>query len=146
LPLAVLAAIVLPSLSILYLLDEVGSPVLTRHVTGFQWYWSNTLSEGSLSTVPSFMTDLSLRCLGTDSSLVLPSGLVFRLLVSSADVLHCWSLPAFGIKADAVPGRLNSLSGTIDRAGLFYGQCSEICGSNHSFMPVACEVTAFLRG
>ena len=145
-PLAVLAAIVLPSLSILYLLDEVGSPVLTRHVTGFQWYWSYTLSEVRLSTVPSFSTVSSLRCLGTDSSLVLPSGLVFRLLVSSADVLHSWSLPAFGIKADAVPGRLNSLSGILDRAGLYYGQCSEICGSNHSFMPIACEVTAFLRG
>merc|ERR1712212_401744 len=106
----------------------------------------DTISEESQSTVPSFSYDQSLRCLGTDSSLVLPSGLVFRLLVSSADVLHSWSLPAFGIKADAVPGRLNSLFGILDRVGLYYGQCSEICGSNHSFMPISCEVTAFLRG
>ena len=141
-----LAAIVLPSLSLLYLLDEVGSPVLTRHVTGFQWYWSYSHSEVGFNTVPSYLVDSGLRCLGADSNLVLPSGLVFRLLVSSADVLHSWSLPVFGIKADAVPGRLNSLSGILDRAGLYYGQCSEICGSNHSFMPIACETTAFLRG
>lgn len=145
-PLFVLAAIVLPSLSILYLLDEVGTPVLSRHVTGFQWYWSYTLTEESIFTKPSFLSDSSQRCLGTDSSLVLPSGMVFRLLVSSADVLHSWSLPAFGLKADAVPGRLNMLSGILDRAGLYYGQCSEICGSNHSFMPIASEVTAFLKG
>jgi heme/copper-type cytochrome/quinol oxidase subunit 2 len=142
----VLAAILLPSLAILYSLDEVGSPVLTRHVTGFQWYWSYTLTEECLYTVPSFMRVSSLRCLGTDSSLVLPAGLVFRLLVSSRDVLHSFALPAFGLKADAVPGRLNMLSGVLDRAGLYYGQCSEICGSNHSFMPIASEVSAFLKG
>ena len=78
--------------------------------------------------------------LSADSSLVLNSSLVLRLLITAADVLHSWSVPAFGLKADAVPGRLNQLSTFLDRAGVYYGQCSELCGSNHSFIPISVEV------
>ena len=81
------------------------------------------------------------RLLSTDTVLSLPPSLVLRLLITAADVLHSWSLPAFGLKADAIPGRLNQLSTFLERSGVFYGQCSEICGSNHSFMPIRVEVT-----
>ena len=146
LPVVILLRLVLPSLSLLYLLDEVGSPSLTRHVTGNQWYWSYSIDEAGSVPVSSYPCSSALRNLGADSSLILPSGLVFRILVSSSDVLHCWALPSFGLKADCVPGRLNSLTSILDRTGVFYGQCSEICGSNHSFMPISCEVPLFLEG
>jgi len=81
-----------------------------------------------------------LRLLSADSSLVTHPSLVLRFLITAADVLHSWTVPAFGLKADAVPGRLNQLSTYLDRAGVFYGQCSEICGSNHSFIPIRVEV------
>jgi len=80
------------------------------------------------------------RLLGTRSSLCVYSTSVLRFLVTAADVLHCWTIPAFALKADAVPGRLNQLSSYLDRTGIFYGQCSEICGSNHSFIPIVAEV------
>jgi len=81
-----------------------------------------------------------LRLLNTDSSLSVTSSSVLRLLVTSADVLHSWTIPSWGLKADAVPGRLNQISTYLERPGLFYGQCSEICGSNHSFMPISAFV------
>jgi len=81
-----------------------------------------------------------LRLLGADSALCVSSRLVLRLLITSADVLHSFALPSWGLKADAVPGRLNMLSTYLERSGLFYGQCSEICGSNHSFIPIMAEV------
>jgi len=80
------------------------------------------------------------RLLGTSSSLICYSTSVLRFLVTSADVLHSWTIPAFALKADAVPGRLNQLSSYLDRNGVFFGQCSEICGSNHSFIPIVAEV------
>lgn len=80
------------------------------------------------------------RLLGTGSSLCVYSSSVLRFLVTAADVLHCWTIPAFALKADAVPGRLNQLSSYLDRNGVFFGQCSEICGSNHSFIPIVAEV------
>ena len=92
------------------------------------------------------MASRPLRNLSTDTSLSLPFGLVLRLLVTSSDVLHSWAVPAFGLKADCVPGRLNALSTILDRSGTYYGQCSEICGSNHSFIPISAVVTLFLKG
>jgi len=97
------------------------------------------------SSISSFSTDSylissPLRLLGADSTLPLTAQLVSRLVITGADVLHSWSLPAFGLKVDAVPGRLNQLVTYVDRPGLFYGQCSEICGSNHSFIPIVAEV------
>lgn len=78
--------------------------------------------------------------LDTDSCLLVPSHLVLRFLITAADVLHSWTVPSWGLKADAVPGRLNQLSTFLDRPGVFFGQCSEICGSNHSFIPIQVEV------
>jgi len=80
------------------------------------------------------------RLLGTGSSLCIYSTSVLRFLVTAADVLHCWTIPAFALKADAVPGRLNQLSSYLDRSGVFFGQCSEVCGSNHRFIPIVVEV------
>ena len=87
-----------------------------------------------------YISSSSLRLLCADSSLSLWTSLVLRLLVSSSDVLHSWAVPSLGLKVDAVPGRLNQLSTYLERPGLFYGQCSEICGANHSFMPVSVQV------
>ena len=98
--------------------------------------------DSSLSSfsIDSYLCSHPLRLLAADSSLPLSAQLVTRLVITGADVLHSWSLPAFGLKADAVPGRLNQLVTYVDRPGLFYGQCSEICGSNHSFIPIVAEV------
>jgi len=87
-----------------------------------------------------YITSSSLRLLCADSSLSLWTSLVLRLLVTSSDVLHSWAVPSLGLKVDAVPGRLNQLSTYLERPGLFYGQCSEICGANHSFIPVSVQV------
>jgi len=86
-----------------------------------------------------------LRLLSTSSYLDVTSSVVLRFLITSADVLHSWTVPAFGVKADAVPGRLNILSTYLDRCGTFYGQCSEICGSNHSFIPISVRVLPYSK-
>ena len=86
------------------------------------------------------MTSGPSRLLCTDNSLLVNNQLVLRFLITAADVLHSWTIPAWGLKADAVPGRLNQLSTFLERTGIYYGQCSEICGSNHSFMPIKAEV------
>jgi len=131
-----------PSLSLLYIIDEVGFPLSTSKITGHQWYWvyelDYRLSEPSVSE--SYLCAYPLRLLGTRSPFVSYSQSVLRFLVTGADVLHRWALPAFALKADAVPGRLNQLSTFLDRTGVFFGQCSEICGSNHSFIPIVAEV------
>jgi len=132
-----------PSLSLLYLLDEVGFPCSTSKVIGHQWYWSYEQSDLSLVSFDSYMSHSSLRLLGTDSLLTTYSSLVLRFLITSADVLHSFAVPSLGLKADAVPGRLNSLSTYLDRPGVFYGQCSEICGANHSFIPIGLQVISF---
>jgi len=92
------------------------------------------------SSVVSYISSGSLRLLTTDTTLYTTSSVVLRLLVTGADVLHSWTVPSWGLKADAVPGRLNSLSTILDRPGIYYGQCSELCGSNHSFIPIAASV------
>merc|ERR1712212_6780 len=89
----------------------------------------------------SYLTSGSLRLLERDTALELPNSVILRILVSSLDVLHSWTVPSFGLKVDAVPGRLNQLSTLLSRSGIFYGQCSEICGSNHSFMPIKVSVS-----
>jgi len=129
-----------PSLSLLYLLDEVGSPLSTTKVQGHQWYWVYESSDLAGWACESYMTSGPTRLLCTDNSLIVNNLLVLRFLITAADVLHSWTLPAWGLKADAVPGRLNQLSTFLERTGIYYGQCSEICGSNHSFMPIKAEV------
>jgi len=140
LPLLSLVILALPSLSLLYLLDEVGSPVSTTKVQGHQWYWHYEGADLTSFQFDSYMSPGPLRLLSTDTTLELGSCIVLRLLITGADVLHSWTIPAWAVKADAVPGRLNQLSTILSRPGTFYGQCSEICGSNHSFMPIKAEV------
>nr|BCO16519.1 cytochrome oxidase subunit 2 [Gehyra marginata] len=148
LPAIILILIALPSLRILYLMDEVSNPYLTIKTIGHQWYWSYEYPEYEALMFDSYMTPTqelspgSPRLLETDHHTVVPYNSPTRMLVSAEDVLHSWAVPALGIKADAIPGRLNQTTFTTPRPGLFYGQCSEICGSNHSFMPIVIESTA----
>nr|YP_010042791.1 cytochrome c oxidase subunit II [Anthenea aspera]QPC56437.1 cytochrome c oxidase subunit II [Anthenea aspera] len=148
-PAIILIFIALPSLQLLYLMDEVNNPFLTIKAIGHQWYWSYEYADYRELEFDSYMiptNDLntgSPRLLEVDNRLVLPSQTPIRVLVSSADVLHSWAIPSLGIKMDAVPGRLNQINFFISRCGLFYGQCSEICGANHSFMPIVIESVNF---
>nr|QPL15860.1 cytochrome c oxidase subunit II [Acanthephyra sp.] len=148
LPAIVLIFIALPSLRLLYLLDEVNSPSVTLKTIGHQWYWSYEYSDFLQVEFDSYMlptnelSDAGFRLLDVDNRTVLPMNTQIRVLISAADVIHSWTVPALGVKADAVPGRLNQVSFTINRPGLFFGQCSEICGANHSFMPIVIESTS----
>nr|YP_009525279.1 cytochrome c oxidase subunit II [Hymenocera picta]AXS63683.1 cytochrome c oxidase subunit II [Hymenocera picta] len=148
LPAIILIFIALPSLRLLYLLDEVNSPSITLKAIGHQWYWSYEYSDFGQIEFDSYMIqtkDLEnsgFRLLDVDNRTVLPMNTQTRILVSAADVIHSWTVPALGVKVDAVPGRLNQISFQMNRPGLFYGQCSEICGANHSFMPIVIESTS----
>uniref|UniRef100_UPI0030E3B0DC cytochrome c oxidase subunit II n=1 Tax=Poecilochirus davydovae TaxID=3128885 RepID=UPI0030E3B0DC len=147
LPAVMLIFIALPSLRLLYLMEESFEPSMTIKVIGHQWYWSYEYADFNLN-FDSFMipqTDMeknTFRLLDVDNRLVVPFNVNTRFLITSADVIHAWTVPSLGIKVDAVPGRLNQLSSIANRPGLFFGQCSEICGANHSFMPIALEVTS----
>nr|NP_861505.1 cytochrome c oxidase subunit II [Elephantulus sp. VB001]YP_010947179.1 cytochrome c oxidase subunit II [Elephantulus myurus]WGO62106.1 cytochrome c oxidase subunit II [Elephantulus myurus]BAC78428.1 cytochrome oxidase subunit 2 [Elephantulus sp. VB001] len=146
LPAAILILIALPSLRILYMMDEISNPAMTVKTMGHQWYWSYEYTDYTDLTFDSYMiptNELSpggLRLLEVDNRLVLPVDVPVRMLISSEDVLHSWAIPALGLKTDAIPGRLNQATLSSTRPGLFYGQCSEICGSNHSFMPIVLEI------
>nr|BCN86735.1 cytochrome c oxidase subunit 2 [Acanthaster planci] len=148
-PAIILIFIALPSLQLLYLMDEVNDPFLTIKAIGHQWYWSYEYADYRELEFDSYMiptSDLSSgmpRLLEVDNRLILPAQTPIRVLVSSADVLHSWAIPSLGVKMDAVPGRLNQVNFFISRCGIFYGQCSEICGANHSFMPIVIETTNF---
>nr|YP_009910887.1 cytochrome c oxidase subunit II [Darevskia raddei]QDP70116.1 cytochrome c oxidase subunit II [Darevskia raddei] len=145
LPAIILILIALPSLQILYLMDEVNNPHLTIKAIGHQWYWSYEYTDYENLLFDSYMvptSDLSpgnFRLLEVDHRVVVPMESPIRVLISAEDVLHSWAIPALGIKTDAVPGRLNQTTMVMSHPGLFYGQCSEICGSNHSFMPIVVE-------
>nr|YP_009019456.1 cytochrome c oxidase subunit II [Abbottina rivularis]AGZ64035.1 cytochrome c oxidase subunit II [Abbottina rivularis] len=144
-PAMVLVVIALPSLRILYIMDEINDPHLTVKAMGHQWYWSYEYTDYEDLTFDAYMiptqdlTPGQFRLLETDHRVVLPMQSPIRVLVSAEDVLHSWSVPALGVKMDAVPGRLNQTSFIASRPGVFYGQCSEICGANHSFMPIVVE-------
>lgn len=145
LPAFVLIFIALPSLRLLYLLDEINNPSLTLKTIGHQWYWSYEYSDFSNIEFDSYITpynelqENSFRLLDVDNRIILPTNNQIRILVSAADVLHSWTVPSLGIKVDATPGRLNQTNFLINRPGLFYGQCSEICGANHRFIPIVIE-------
>nr|QTA72658.1 cytochrome c oxidase subunit II [Acanthodactylus aureus] len=147
LPAIILILIALPSLRILYLMDEINNPHLTIKALGHQWYWSYEYTDYENLMFDSYMIqtpDLNpgnFRLLEVDHRMVIPMESPIRILVSAEDVLHSWAVPALGIKTDAVPGRLNQATLITSFPGLFYGQCSEICGSNHSFMPIVVEST-----
>jgi len=147
-PALILMVIAVPSFGLLYSLDELIDPTLTLKIVGHQWYWSYEYSDyvslegGESLNFDSYLVstdDLSIgafRLLEVDNRVLLPINTHIRLLITAADVLHCWAVPSFGIKLDACPGRLSQASLFIKREGYFYGQCSEICGVNHGFMPI----------
>jgi len=149
-PAFILVAIAFPSFKLLYTLDEVIDPALTVKVTGHQWYWtyeySDMLSEsGDSIELESYLIpecDLEegqLRLLDVDNRLIVPVNTHIRFIVTSTDVLHDFAVPSLGLKIDCTPGRLNQTSALIEREGVFYGQCSEICGVWHGFMPIVIE-------
>lgn len=146
LPAIILIIIALPSLRILYMIDEINNPYLTVKTIGHQWYWSYEYTDYEDLTFDSYIVptqDLKpgeLRLLEVDNRVVLPMELTIRILISSEDVLHSWAVPSLGLKTDAIPGRLNQTTLLSTRPGLYYGQCSEICGSNHSFIPIVLEL------
>lgn len=146
LPAVILIIIALPSLRILYIIDEINNPSLTVKTIGHQWYWSYEYTDYEDLNFDSYIIPTSdlkpgeLRLLEVDNRMVLPIQMTIRILVSSEDVLHSWAVPSLGLKTDAIPGRLNQTTLISTRPGLFYGQCSEICGSNHSFIPIVLEL------
>nr|YP_010568086.1 cytochrome c oxidase subunit II [Kalophrynus palmatissimus]UZC57480.1 cytochrome c oxidase subunit II [Kalophrynus palmatissimus] len=153
-PAIILIVIALPSLRILYLMDEISNPDITIKAIGHQWYWSYEYSDFSNINFDSYMLptkDLlpgQFRLLEVDNRMISPIGMATRTLITADDVLHSWAVPTLGVKTDAIPGRLNQASFLISRPGLYYGQCSEICGANHSFMPIVIEalpITNFLN-
>nr|YP_010371916.1 cytochrome c oxidase subunit II [Peleteria iavana]UOX27096.1 cytochrome c oxidase subunit II [Peleteria iavana] len=145
LPAIILLFIAFPSLRLLYLLDEINEPMITLKTVGHQWYWSYEYSDFKNIEFDSYMiptNELSInkaRLLEVDNRIVLPMNAQIRILVTSTDVIHSWTVPALGVKVDATPGRINQTNFLINRPGLYYGQCSEICGANHSFMPIVVE-------
>nr|YP_009563643.1 cytochrome c oxidase subunit II [Clostera anastomosis]QAV59265.1 cytochrome c oxidase subunit II [Clostera anastomosis] len=145
LPAITLIFIALPSLRLLYLLDELNNPLITLKSIGHQWYWSYEYSDFNNIEFDSYMiptndlTENNFRLLDVDNRIILPFNNQIRILVTATDVIHSWTIPSLGIKIDANPGRLNQTNFFINRPGLFYGQCSEICGANHSFMPIVIE-------
>nr|ACD75325.1 cytochrome oxidase subunit II [Cinnyricinclus leucogaster] len=147
LPAAVLIMLALPSLRILYMMDEINEPDLTLKAIGHQWYWSYEYTDLKELTFDSYMvptSDLPLghfRLLEVDHRVIVPTGSKVRVIVTADDVLHSWAVPSLGVKTDAIPGRLNQTAFLASRPGVYYGQCSEICGANHSFMPIVVEST-----
>lgn len=145
LPAITLVFIALPSLRLLYLLDEVSDPSITLKAIGHQWYWSYEYSDFLQVEFDSYiiptreLEEGNFRLLEVDNHTVLPMNTQIRVLITAADVLHSWAVPSLGVKVDGTPGRLNQTSFLMNRPGLFYGQCSEICGANHRFMPIVIE-------
>nr|AJO69293.1 cytochrome c oxidase subunit II [Macaca fascicularis] len=146
LPAVILILIALPSLRVLYLTDEVNDPSFTIKSIGHQWYWTYEYTDygglifNSYMLPPLFLNPGDLRLLEVDNRVVLPIEAPVRMMITSQDVLHSWTIPTLGLKTDAVPGRLNQTVFTATRPGVYYGQCSEICGANHSFMPIVAEL------
>lgn len=143
LPGILLLFIAYPSLRLLYLIDEIEHPDITLRTLGHQWFWEYNYPdfpdlnfESYIVSAPKFSDS---RLLDVDNRVVLPTNKHIRVLVSSTDVLHSWAIPSLGLKVDAVPGRLNQLSLNSLTPTISYGQCSEICGANHRFIPIVLE-------
>jgi cytochrome c oxidase subunit 2 len=147
LPMVLLLFMAFPSLYLLYLTEDSTNSFVVVKVVGHQWYWEYQYEgSGASKSFDSYMVGPSVlrgsfRNLDVDNRLSLPVYVSRLLLVGSADVLHSWTVPMLGVKVDAIPGRLNYLTVTPSQAGVFYGQCSELCGSNHSFMPIVVEAS-----
>lgn len=144
-PIVFLLFMALPSLYLLYITEDLSGYTISIKVIGHQWYWEyeyyNRVSDVVFNSyMINSPTEGQFRLLDVDNRLALPYMLRTILIVTSADVLHSWAVPSLGVKTDAIPGRLNYLNITPSRYGVYYGQCSELCGTNHSFMPIVVEV------
>ena len=151
-PSVILMTLALPSFALLYSFDEIVDPAVSIKAIGHQWYWSYEYSdytqeseEEASIAFDAYMLpqdeleEGQLRLLEVDNRVVLPINTHVRVLTTAADVIHSWAVPSLGVKCDAIPGRLNQTSVFIQREGVYYGQCSELCGANHAFMPIVVE-------
>lgn len=144
LPVLILVVIAFPSFRLLFAMDRIKDADLTVKVTGHQWYWSYSYPDSGVMFDAMMLQDDDLppgepRLLATDTHLVLPVGRNIRIQITADDVIHSWSVPSLGLKTDAIPGRLNETWVRIERPGKYYGQCSQLCGVNHGFMPIEVE-------
>ncbi|MCB1479394.1 MAG: cytochrome c oxidase subunit II [Rhodobiaceae bacterium] len=141
-PILVLLVIAVPSFRLLFLELDIPKPDMTIKATGYQWYWSyeypdhDELAFDSLMLQDDELKDGQPRLLSVDNEVVVPVGKNVKVLVTAADVIHNWAMPAFGVKIDAIPGRLNETWFRADKPGVYHGQCSELCGKDHAFMPI----------
>ena len=147
-PVLILAVIAVPSFRLLFFQDTVPDPDMTLRVTGHQWFWTYEYPDNGNLLFDAVMLqddeleEGQLRLLETDNRVVLPVDTNIRIEITADDVIHAWAIPAFGIKTDAVPGRSNATWTRIEKAGVYYGQCTELCGINHGFMPVVVEAVS----
>jgi cytochrome c oxidase subunit II len=147
-PVLILVLIAIPSFKLMYYMDRVPNPEMTIKVTGHQWYWSYEYpDQGGLAFDSNIIPEDQLksgqkRLLDVDNPLVVPAGTIIRVLVTGTDVIHSWFLPSFGVQEYAIVGRLNESWMNIERAGTYYGQCNQICGVNHAFMPIKVEAVS----
>jgi cytochrome c oxidase subunit 2 len=142
-PVLILAVIAVPSFRLLFAQYDFPKADLTIKATGHQWYWSYSYPDNGNFSIDSYMLADSdrkpdqPRLLSVDNEVVVPAGKVVHVLVTSSDVIHSWAVPSFGVKADAVPGRITRLWFSALEPGVYYGQCSQLCGTDHAFMPIA---------
>ncbi|MFC7451719.1 cytochrome c oxidase subunit II [Insolitispirillum peregrinum] len=148
LPILILLVIAVPSFRLLYFMDKAPQADMTLKVTGHQWYWSYEYPDHGAFTFDAFMKDAGdlqgaePRLLAVDNPVVVPVGVTVRVLTTSSDVIHSWAVPSLGVKMDANPGRSNETWIRAERPGTYYGQCSELCGVNHGFMPIAVKAVS----
>jgi len=147
-PIVILVAIAVPSFKLLYYTDKTNDAEMTLKITGHQWYWNYEYPDfGEFKFDSNMIAEKDLkpgqrRLLEVDNRVVLPVGTNIRILMTAADVIHAWRIPAFGVMKDAVPGKLGETWVRIDKEGVYYGQCSELCGINHAYMPIAVEAVS----
>ncbi len=147
-PIVILVVIAIPSFKLLYFMDRAQDAEMTIKAIGYQWYWSYEYPDHGNFTFDALMLgDDELgegqpRLLATDNAVVVPVDTTIRILTTADDVIHAWAVPAFGVKIDATPGRLNEAWFRVESEGVYYGQCSELCGAYHGFMPIAVEVVS----
>ena len=142
-PVLILVSIAVPSFRLLFLELDIPKADLTIKATGKQWYWSYAYPDNGKFEFDSLMAqDKQPRLLGVDNEMVVPVNKIVRVQTTGADVIHSFAVPAFGIKIDAIPGRLNETWFKATKTGMFYGQCSELCGKDHAFMPIAVRVVS----
>ena len=147
LPVLILMGIAVPSFSLLYAFHDMPPPDVTVKATGNQWYWSYEypdlkIPEYTSNVLPEDKTTPALYRLAVDNPIVVPVNKVVRIETTGADVIHSWTIPAFGVKIDSIPGKMNQTWFKADRIGDYYGQCSELCGLNHAFMPIEVKVVS----